>query len=219
MIRGATAPTAGSAKWGSRVGQPARVPVRSRRRRRPTRGVPAARQPVFRAAAGPRGGGVADDPGAGGPVDGWVREPSSTTMTGAGRAEGARVAASPAARSRTGITTVTSPAAGRRPAGGRGWAMPASRSRRARACAPGLGPTGCPAAQASTCAAPAGRRRRTRMGAPADQDSRPGPADRRVEGQAESGRAGRPGARGSRGRRRARSPGRHAGVDRAAPRR
>jgi len=114
-MRGATAPTAGSAKCGSSASsQPA--PGTQSESRKATSGVRAAARPVFLAAAGPplteRRTTLA--PAAAATV--WIAsgsaEPSSTTMTrdgpGIGGASPARQRASSACRSRTGMTTVTS---------------------------------------------------------------------------------------------------------------
>ena len=91
-------------------------------------------------------------------------EPSSTTITRGASASPARQRASSAARSRTGMTTVTSGRAAPRRLSSAGWAIPVSSRRRASARALGLSGTGVPDHQAATCRAPAVLSRSTRVG-------------------------------------------------------
>ena len=109
-MRGATAPTAGSAKCGSSVSsQPG--PGTQSESRNATSGVSAAARPVFLAAAGPpltgRRSTVAPAAAAALPIAAGSREPSSTTITRGTSPSPARQRASSAGRSRTGMTTVT----------------------------------------------------------------------------------------------------------------
>jgi hypothetical protein len=184
-MRGAAAPTAGSAKCGSSASsQPG--PGTQSESRNATSGVRAAARPVFLAAAGPplTGRGTTRAPAAAAArrTAAGSLDPSSTTMTrvpparpvpaGPGPVSPdpvrpARHRASSAARSRTGMTTVTSPGSGPPgPAVRSGWAIPVSSSRRASARALGLAGTGVPDHQPCTCRAPAGLSRSTRAGEP-----------------------------------------------------
>ncbi len=169
-MRGATAPTAGSAKWGSSASSQPGAGTQSESRNA-TSGVSAAARPVFLAAAGPPLTGRRSTPAPAAAAAlftaAWSRDPSSTTMTRRAPASPARQRASSAARSRTGMTTVTSSAPGwTADAGpsGAGWAMPMSSRRRASARAFGLPGTGVPDHQAATCLAPAALSRSTRAG-------------------------------------------------------
>ena len=110
-MRGATAPTAGSAKCGSSASsQPG--PGTQSESRNATSGVCAAARPVFLAAAGPplTGRRTTLAPAAAAAL--WIAagspEPSSTTITRGAPVSPARQRASSACRSRTGMTTVTS---------------------------------------------------------------------------------------------------------------
>ena len=110
-MRGATAPTAGSAKCGkSASSHPG--PGTQSESRNATSGVSAAARPVFRAAPGPPFSGRRRTRA---PASDAIRaiaagsaEQSSTTITRGVRASPARQRTSSACRSRTGITTVTS---------------------------------------------------------------------------------------------------------------
>ncbi len=110
-MRGATAPTAGSAKCGSsRSSQPG--PGTQSESRNATSSVSAAARPVFLAAPGPPFTGRRSTRA---PVAATSRaiaagsfEPSSTTITRGNGLSPARQRASSACRSRTGTTTVTS---------------------------------------------------------------------------------------------------------------
>ena len=141
-MRGAAAPTAGSAKCGSSASsQPG--PGTQSESRNATSGVRAAARPVFLAAAGPpfTGRATTCGPGSdGGPADGGrvrgtvVDHDDPCPAAPLSPASPARHRASSAARSRTGMTTVTSPGPG--PPGApssTGWAIPVSSSRRASA--------------------------------------------------------------------------------------
>ncbi len=166
-MRGATAPTAGSAKCGSSASsQPG--PGTQSESRNATSGVSAAARPLFLAAAGPPFTGRRSTPAparsamllmaAGSP------EPSSTTITRVALASPARQRPSSACRSRTGMTTVTSDGAGAGRPSSSGWAIPVSSRRRASARALGWPGTGVPDHQPATCRAPAGLSRSTRVG-------------------------------------------------------
>ncbi len=165
-MRGAAAPTAGSAKCGSSASsQPG--PGTQSESRNATSGVSAAARPEFLAAAGPpltgRRTTLAPAAAATPRIASGSREPSSTTITRGPPISPARHRASSACRSRTGTTTVTSGlSAG--PPSSNGWAIPVSSRRRASARAFGLPGTGVPAHQPATCPAPAGLSRSTRMG-------------------------------------------------------
>ena len=170
--RGATAATVGSAKCASRGVSQSGVTSTSASRNATT-AVSVARHPSLRAAAGPRA------------LSRWMirasrrracsakvwgsREPSSAISTPAGTGRLARSDASsacrPARSSRTGITHVTSPGPGPPPAGGTGWARPASHSRRPRRRASALSAGAPPRSPASNLAASSDRRSR-RIGAP-----------------------------------------------------
>jgi hypothetical protein len=184
-MRGAAAPTAGSAKCGSSASSQPGAGTQSESRNA-TSGVRAAARPVFLAAAGPplTGRGTTRAPAAAAArrTAAGSRDPSSTTMIGVGPAgpapispfpagpglvSPARHRASSAARSRTGTTTVTSPGPG--PPGASssaGWAIPVSSSRRASARAFWLSGTGFPENQLCTSRTPAGLSRSTRAGEP-----------------------------------------------------
>ena len=173
-MRGATAPTAGSAKCGSSSSSQfaGPGPGTQSESRNATSGVPAAARPVFLAAAGPpltgRRTTLAPAAAATRRIASGSRDPSSTTITrrallAPGPVSPARQRASSARRSRTGTTTVTAGfSAGL--SSSSGWAMPVSSRRRASARAFGLPGTGVPAHQPATCRAPAGLSRSTRMG-------------------------------------------------------
>ena len=168
-MRGATAPTAGSAKCGSSASSQfaGPAPGTQSESRKATSGVCAAARPVFLAAAGPplTGRRTTLAPAAAAAL--WIAagsaEPSSTTITRGVPASPARQRASSACRSRTGMTTVTS---GRSawPLSSTGCAIPVSSRRRASARAFALPGTGAPSHQPATCRAPAWLSRSTRMG-------------------------------------------------------
>ena len=165
-MRGATAPTAGSAKCGSRASSQPGSGTQSESRNA-TSGVCAAARPVFLAAAGPpfTGRDTTRAPVAAAAlrIAAGSREPSSTTITRCTSLSPARQRASSACRSRTGMTTVTSglPAAS---GFSMGCAIPVSSRRRASARAFVLPGTGVPAHQPATCRAPAALSRSTRVG-------------------------------------------------------
>jgi hypothetical protein len=166
-MRGATAPTAGSAKCGSSASsQPG--PGTQSESRNATSGVSAAARPVFLAAAGPpftgRRSTLAPAEAATLLIAAWSREPSSTTITHGASASPARQRASSAGRSRTGMITVTSGFPAGAVMSSTGWAIPVSRRRRASARAFGLSGTGMPDHQAATCRAPGLLSRSTRVG-------------------------------------------------------
>ena len=174
-MRGATAPSAGSAKCGSSSSsQPG--PGTQSESRNATSGVSANARPVFLAAAGPplTGRRTTPAPAPAAAATLWIaagsREPSSTTITRGPPVSPARHRASSAWRSRTGTTTVTpcsravTPGSCSGPWSSNGWAIPVSSRRRASARAFGLPDTGVPYHQPATCRAPAGLSRSTRMG-------------------------------------------------------
>src|SRR5579862_2022634 len=168
-MRGATAPTAGSAKCGSsRSSQPG--PGTQSESRNATSGVSAAASPVFLAAPGPPFTGRLSTRA---PVAAATRviapgsaDPSSTTITRGSPASPARQRASSACRSRTGTTTVTSPRTQDPLTGGTGCAIPVSSRRRASALALGSSGTGVPDHQPDTIRAPWGVSLSTRTGEP-----------------------------------------------------
>ena len=168
-MRGATAPTAGSAKCGSSASSQfaGPGPGTQSESRNATSGVSAAARPVFLAAAGPpltgRRTTLAPAAAATLRIAAGSREPSSTTITGRPPVSPARHRPSSACRSRTGTTTVTSGLSAGPPSSS-GWATPASSRRRASARALGLPGTGAPSHQPATCRVPAGLSRSTRMG-------------------------------------------------------
>ena len=166
-MRGATAPTAGSAKCGSSASsQPG--PGTQSESRNATSGVSAAARPVFLAAAGPPLTGRRSTLAPAVTAARWIaagsREPSSTTITRGASASPARQRASSACRSRTGMTTVTAAFPADCGSSSRGWAIPVSSRRRASARAFGWLGTGVPAHQPATYQAPAGLSRSTRTG-------------------------------------------------------
>ena len=84
------------------------------------------------------------------------RDPSSTTTISPTGGIERSVARRPSAMSRTGTTAATSLGAGPVPGTGRGWARPASTSRRASARCAGVVGAGCPGPSRATKSAPAG---------------------------------------------------------------
>ena len=170
-MRGATAPTAGSAKCGSSASSQPGPGTQSESRNATSRVLAAAR-PAFLAAAGPPLTGRRTTPAPAAAAARWIasgsRDPSSTTITrrallAPGPVSPARQRASSACRSRTGTTTVTAGfSAGL--SSSSGWAMPVSSRRRASARAFGLPGTGVPSHQLATWRAPARLSRSTRMG-------------------------------------------------------
>ena len=193
-IRGAAAATAGSAKCGSSGSSQPGAGTQSESRNA-TSGVSTAASPVFRAAAGPpltaRRTTWAPAAVAAAATAAGSREPSSTTITRYS-VRPARHRASSAVRSRTGMTTVTSPGPG--PPAGTGCAIPIHSSRRASACAPGAAATGAPCHQPATCRVPAGPSRSIRSGDPPSRMVPPRSVRSPGSGRSRSPSVARPGA-------------------------